>query len=45
MPIWEDNIKTERDGAEFEPTTRIDLPRDRGRRQAVLNTIIKIRVS
>jgi hypothetical protein len=45
MPIWEDNIKTERDGTECETTTRIDLPQDRGRRQAVVNTIIKIRVA
>jgi len=43
MPIWGDNIKTERDGTECETTTRTDLSRDRGRRQAVVNTIIKIR--
>jgi len=45
MPIWEDTIKTERDGTEFEATSRIDLPRDRSSRQAVANTVIKIRVA
>jgi hypothetical protein len=42
MPIWDDNIKAERDGTECETTTRTDLPPDRGRRQAVANIIIQI---
>lgn len=42
MPIWEDNIKTERDGTECGTATRTALPRDRSREQAVVNAIIQI---
>jgi len=45
ITICKNNIKTELTGTECETTTRIDLPRDRGRRQAVANTTIQTGVA